>query len=170
MKTYTLGNLGDRVLTVKKRDGQHVATLRIKNVDMKYVELPPKRWATFRQVVGEVNEAAKSVSNGAEGIKLQLHSGGAYYISVTSGIRCVDFRKFFKQFGSEDGEIKPTRHGVALRLEEWASLCTLIDDINAAYPTAQPWYYDDDHLNQMGWLNCLERHPFHVNLSQPTTP
>ena len=67
MKTYKLGNLGDRVLTVKKRDGQHVATLRIKNVHMKYVELPPKRWAVFRQVVGEVNEAAKSVSNGAEG-------------------------------------------------------------------------------------------------------
>ena len=65
MKTNKLGNLGDRVLTVKKRDGQHVATLRIKNVDMKYVELPPKRWAAFLQVVGEVNEAAKSVSNGA---------------------------------------------------------------------------------------------------------
>jgi len=48
--------------------------------------------AAFRQVVGEVNEAAKSVSNGAEGIKLQLHIGGAYYVSVTSGIRCVDFR------------------------------------------------------------------------------
>ena len=90
MKTYKLGNLGDRVLTVKKRDGQHVATLRIKNVDMKYVELPPKRWAAFRQVVGEVNEAA----NGAEGIKLQLHIGGAYYISATSGIRCVDFANF----------------------------------------------------------------------------
>jgi len=50
MKTYKLGNLGDSVLTVKKRDGQHVATLRIKNIDMKYVELPR---AAFRQV-GEV--------------------------------------------------------------------------------------------------------------------
>ena len=48
MKTYKLGNLDDRVLTVKKRDGQYVATLRIKNVDMKYVEVPPKRWAAFR--------------------------------------------------------------------------------------------------------------------------
>ena len=138
MKTYKLGNLGDRVLTAKKRDGQHVATLRIKNVDMKYVELalPPKRWAAFHQVVGEVNEAAKSVSNGAEGIKLQLHIGGVYYIIVTSGIRGVDIAKSYKHFdGSEDGEIKPTRHGVALRLEEWASLYTLIADINAAYPT-----------------------------------
>ena len=82
-------------------------------------------------------------------------------------------RKFYKHFGSEDGEIKLTRHGVALRLEERASMYTLIADINAAYPTlesAQPCYYDDDHLNQMGWLNCLECHPFHVNLSQPTTP
>ena len=47
MKTYKLGNLRDRVLTVNKRDGQHIATLRIKNVDMKYVELPPKRWRHF---------------------------------------------------------------------------------------------------------------------------
>ena len=141
MKTYKLGNLRDRVLTVKKRDGQHIATLRIKNVVRRTAT---KEMAAFRQVVGEVNEAAKSVSNGAEGIKLQLQIGGTYYISVTTGIRCVDFRKFFKQFGSEDGEIKPTRHGVALRLEEWASLCKLIDDINAAYPTlgsAQTCYY-----------------------------
>jgi len=125
--------------------------------------------AAFRQVVGEVNEAAKYVSNGAEGIKLQLHIGGAYYVSVTSGIRCVDLHKFYKQFGSEDGEIKPTRHGVALRLEEWVSLYTLIADINATYPHARVGS-DDDHLNQMGWLNCLECHPFHVNLTQPTTP
>jgi len=47
----------------------------------------------------------------------------------------VDFRKFYNQFGSVDDEIKPTRHGVALRLEEWASLYTLIADINASYPT-----------------------------------
>jgi len=164
MKTYKLGNLGDRVLTVKNRNGQHVATLRVKDVDMKYVEL---KWAEFRQVVSKVNGAATSVSNRAEGIKLQLHIG------VTSGIRCVDFRKFYKHFGSEDSEIKPTRHGVALRLEECASLYTLIADINSAYPTigsAQPCYYDDDHLNQMGWLNCLECHPFHVKLSQSTTP
>ena len=33
--------------------------------------------------------------------------------------------------------------------------------------SAQPCYYDDDHMNHVGWLNCTECHPFLVNLSQP---
>ena len=53
------------------------------------------------------------------------------------------------------------------RLDEWSSLCNLVDVINKAYMSlgsAQPCYYDDDHVNQLGWLNCTECHPFHVSL------
>ena len=42
------------------------------------------------------------------------------YISVTSGFRCVDLRKFYIPYDAkDDGEIKPTQKGVALRLVEW---------------------------------------------------
>ena len=44
MKTYRLGTVGDRVLTVKKKSGgEHVVTIRRKDCDSKYIELPPKR-------------------------------------------------------------------------------------------------------------------------------
>ena len=67
------------------------------------------------------------------------------------------------------GDIKPTKSGVSLRLNEWSDLCGLVDVINKTYPSlssAQPRYYDDDHINQLGWLNCTECHPFLVDLSQ----
>jgi len=54
---------------------------------------------------------------------------------------------------SKDGDIKLTRRGVALRLDEWAMLCQLIESIHAAFPSlgsALPCYLGDDHNNQMG--------------------
>jgi len=129
------------------------------------------RWAVFRQAVDEVDTAVKALREGVD-VKLQHHIGGAYYISVTSGYSCVDVRKFYQPYDSKDGQIKATKRGVALRFDEWVTLCQLIDTVNAAYPSladAQPCYYGDDHMNQLGWLNCLECHPFHVNLSQLPT-
>jgi len=43
MKTYRLGTVGDRVLTVKKSGVEHVVTIRRKDCNSKYIELPPKR-------------------------------------------------------------------------------------------------------------------------------
>ena len=61
---------------------------------------------------------------------------------------------------------------LAQRLGEWADLCTLVDTINTTYlslTSAVPCYYDEDHMNQTGWLSCNECHPFLNNLSQPPT-
>jgi len=65
----------------------------------------------------------------------------------------------------------PTKEGIALRFKEWRDLCTLITTINNSFPclaSAQPCYYDDDHMNQLGWMQCTECHPFLVQLSQAT--
>ena len=47
MKTYVLGTAGDRILTVKKSGGQYVVTIKRKDDDNKFVELPPKRLVGF---------------------------------------------------------------------------------------------------------------------------
>ena len=55
----------------------------------------------------------------------------------------------------DDDEIKLTKKGVALHLEEWADLYALVNTINKAYPSlanAQPCYYGDGHKNQIWWL------------------
>ena len=51
MKTYVLGTVGDRILTVKKSAGQYVVTIKRKDDDNKFVELPPKRLVGFLCIV-----------------------------------------------------------------------------------------------------------------------
>lgn len=163
MATHVLGTTGDRILIVKKTGTEYIIVLRVKDDNVKYIEFPSKRWAAFRELVDDVNVSAKVVANGGSNIKLRQHVGGGYYVSVTSGFRCVDIRKFYKPHGSTEAEIKPTKRGVALRFDEFAHLCNLIEEINVAYPdlaSAQPCFFDDDHLNQLGWLSCTECHPF----------
>jgi len=108
---------------------------------------------------------------GSETVKFRAHIGGAHYVSVTSGYQCVDMRKFYQPFGSIDADIKPTKKGVALRLDEWTHLVGLIDVINTAHPslaTAMPCYFEESHASPTSWLSCCECHPFLNNLSQPT--
>jgi len=111
-----------------------------------------------------VNAGVKDIMTGDKSVKIQHHIGGAYYVSVTSGIRCVDFRKFYRPYNAKDNdEIKPSKKGVALRLEEWVDMCALVNIINKDYPSladAQPCYYGEDHNNQIRWLECPDCHPF----------
>ena len=96
-----------------------------------------------------------------ESVGYKQHIGGGYYVSMTSGFYCVDIRKFFIPYGETD--VKPTRRGIALRLWEWEDMKKIIDAINNAYPTlgtALPCYLGDDHLNQLGALQCTECYPF----------
>ena len=43
MKTYELGTTGDRNLTVKKIGGEYVVIIKVKDAELKFVELPLKR-------------------------------------------------------------------------------------------------------------------------------
>ena len=87
--------------------------------------------------------------------------GGGYYVSVTSGFHCVDIRKLFIPRGQT--EIKATRAGLAIRLREWTNLKKIMADIDSAHPTlatAVPCFQHDDHMNQLGALQCSECNPF----------
>jgi len=42
MKTYQLGTCGDRIVTIKTSGGEHIVTIKLKDSDTKYIELPPK--------------------------------------------------------------------------------------------------------------------------------
>ena len=111
----------------------------------------------------------KTLLRGKETVNYKHHIGGSYYVSVKSGFSCVDFRKFYKTYhdnGGDDNEeksIKPTKIGISLNMDEWANLWALIDTINGDYPSladAQPCYYDEDHMGEMGCLQCTECYPF----------
>jgi len=109
----------------------------------------------------EIDADVKAMCINNEIVKYQCHIGGGRYVSVTTSFPCVDFRKLFVLYGQQ--EIKPTRHGIALRLNEWVEMRKTIDTINDAHPTlgtALPCYMQDDHNNQLSALECRECYPF----------
>jgi len=119
------------------------------------------RWATLRGRIDNVNATVKTLREGSD-VKLQHHIGEVNYVSVTSGYKCVDLHKFYKPDDPKDGDIKPTRRGVALHMDKCATLCQLIDNIHAAFPSLAsmlPCSLGGDHNNQMRWFNCGECHP-----------
>ena len=73
-------------------------------------------------------------------------------------------RKFYKPDDPKDGDIKPTRRG---RLDEWATLCQLVESIHATFPSlasALPCYLGDDHNNQMGYFAFYVLDLFQVSM------
>lgn len=119
-----------------------------------------RRWASFRQLFGEIDANAREL-NGEREVKYGAHIGGGHYVSVTTGFQCVDLRKWYVPYGQT--ETKPTKKGIALRLGEWEKMRSLIETINSDHPnlgTALPCYMQDDHLNQLGALACHECYPF----------
>jgi hypothetical protein len=53
------------------------------------------KWAQFVEYFDEIDNAVAKLIQGEEEVKLQLHVGAAWYVSVTTGFRCIDLRKFF---------------------------------------------------------------------------
>jgi len=135
--------------------------LMIKRHDVKCVQFSPSQWATLYEYVDDINIAARAVDIGDSGIKLRLHLGAAYYASITSGYRCVDIRKFYKPHRATQAEIRPTKRGLALRFDEWAHLCSLMQSLRNNHPSlklAHPCHLN--HLDQPTFFTCLECCPF----------
>ena len=102
----------------------------------------------------------KAMCNG-EDVQYRQHIGGGHYVSVTSGFKCVDFRKFYMPYNQSG--IRPTKSGIALRLDEWADMRSTIQAVNDTHPTLAttlPCYMETDHSNQLTALDCRECYPF----------
>ena len=114
----------------------------------------------FRQHIREIDDNIILLCTD-QLVKYQHHIGGANYVSVTSGFKCVDFRTFFMPHGGV--EPKASKKGIALRITEWIELLRLVEDINSTYrdlATARLCYMELDHANQMSALKCSECYPF----------
>ena len=88
-------------------------------------------WAQFRQSFDEIDGKVKALVVDNEPMSYCQHIGGGNYVSVATGIECVDVRKFFMPYGQT--EVKATWKGIALRLPEWSALRKLVETMNNAY-------------------------------------
>ena len=119
------------------------------------------RWASFRLMFDDIDANIRKLLEGAQDVKYHEHIAGGHYVSVTTGFRCVDFRRWFLPHDEQDP--KPTKKGVALRLDEWVKMRNIVETIDDNHPSlasAIPCYLQEDHQNQMGALECPECHPF----------
>jgi hypothetical protein len=118
------------------------------------------RWAHFVEQFAEIDESVTKLTAGQQDVKLQLHVGGGWCVSVTSGFYCVDVRKFYYLPGVG---VRPTKTGIALRLYEWVRLKVVAEEIRHCHPKvaeAQPCFFESTHFNQLGAMGCSECNPF----------
>jgi len=92
----------------------------------KRVELSNNCWAGIEKESDSINEAVKELCD-KKYVKYFKHIGDGWYVSVTTGFNCVDLRKFY---AVKNGDLKPKREGIALRLSEWSRVCDLRNQLN----------------------------------------
>jgi hypothetical protein len=62
----------------------------------KFLIISFQKWKRLMDLVEEIDDSINRVSNREENFSFRQHIGGGCFVSVTSGIRRVDIRKFYK--------------------------------------------------------------------------
>jgi len=109
MKFFSIGN--DRILKLEKNDEIRI----LDNSTKKEAVFTPACWASFLLSLDEIDNQLRKLTHG-EHVAYRIHYGGGWHVSLTKGFRCIDLRKFYVPFG--ETTIKPTKTGIALRLDE----------------------------------------------------
>jgi len=120
---YKIGET--RQVTIRTLRGAGSVIVKEEN-GSKRIELPLACWTALEKEFDNINEAVKQLHE-KKYVKYFKHIGGGWYVSVTTGFWCVDLRKFYT---SKEGDLKPKREGIALRLNEWSRVCDLRDQLN----------------------------------------
>jgi len=157
--SYTLGERQDRVLVATSDE----VTITSTSEPLRTITFNTNRWAHFVAVMANVDEEAKELNRKTRPVVYREHLGDGYYVSVTDGVMCVDFRKYYVPYGLPSDQVRPTKCGISLRLDEWANMMQVIPTIHAVFPglmTAKRCVDEESHLNQLGWLQCTSCFPF----------
>jgi Transcriptional Coactivator p15 (PC4) len=171
-REYQLAN--NVYLVAKYFNGQRVVHIR------QYDEMGGKRYPTktgiclsatrFASLLCEldtIDEAYKYVS-GSEKQSVTVHIGGALYASVSSGFKCINLRYFWR---APNNKILPTKQGISLTIPAWnnlikcaAELRDMEEDIKSTQRCV------DNHINQLGFVNCGECNRFFDPIDPPCLP
>jgi Transcriptional Coactivator p15 (PC4) len=149
-------NIGvNRNVIVKTQDGELVVIIEETGTDKRIV-FTDKRWVQFLLMTEDIDNAVDQL-NARQYVSYQIHIGGKWYVSITTGFMCVNLRQFYMHATLG---VRPTKNGIALRIPEWTKLKEVIFEVTKMLPTVEPCYIQDDHQNQEGWLRCIECNPF----------
>ena len=159
-KQYVIGE--NRILTIRKCGEDY--TIYIGDTKTENgIEFSPQRWACFLLNIQDINDKVSDLRE-KKAVDYCLHIGAGWHVSVSTGVWCVDLRKFFVPYGQPNP--KPTRRGIGLRLKEWETLKTVATQLQDDFPAVgltQPCYLSIDHANLECYLQCPECSPFPNN-------
>jgi hypothetical protein len=161
-KKYVLGV--NRFLIVKKINDDYCITITDTKTH-KTAEFSAVRWPSFTRYIDVIDENVKELRE-RKNVDYLNHIGGGWYVSITTGIWCIDIRKFYEQHGQL--QPKPTRIGIALRLHEWATFKDAVTKLHTDFPELAamiPCYLNLDHAIVENVLQCPECSPFPTILS-----
>ena len=156
MKTFKIGN--DRSLKFNKKND----SISIEEKGSKKVaHFTPARWASFLQCLDQIDDQLRKLSDG-EDVAYCMHYGGAWHVSLTKGFRCVDLRKFFIPTATGQTMWKPTKTGIALRLNELPTFKQAVDKLHRDNPTVAkftPGFLNLDYTTPDLIASCPECNP-----------
>jgi len=128
--SFILGEKRDRVINIVR----NVVTIHSSCESNKLATLTPKRWENFILYCQQIDNEARELNLKTRSVAFRLHLGDGWYVSVTGGYNCVDFRRFYVPYGTLHENLLPTRDGISLRLDEWADLLAIIPTIHERHP------------------------------------
>ena len=81
-------------------------------------------------ILKEVDIEAREVNRQTRPVAYRAHIGELYYVSVTAGYGSVDIGWFYVPYGLASENVRPTRNGIGLRIDEWVHLLKLLPTIH----------------------------------------
>ena len=152
MKSYAFGE--NRSISITK----NIVTISDSGEKAKSIELTAQRFVTFVFYLKDVEENLRKLCAG-EYVNFRQHIGGAWYLSVSTGIKCMDIRQFYRPlFGFEE---KPTKTGIAIRLPEWIAFVAAVQQLMRENEQLTNIHVcGDQHMTIDDALVCRECNPF----------
>ena len=95
--------------------------------------LTSSRWARLISIRRQINIELEEIELYLRSVAYRAHIGDNYYVSVTSGYDYVDIH-FYVPYGLPCDQVRFSRNGLALRLDEWKHLLKLVPTIHKRHP------------------------------------
>jgi len=150
VKSFTLSK--QRIVSVDSDKDVFICDI---NDNSKKAFFTGSRFKNLYLMLPDISREVTKASDGKK-VSLKLHLGGAWYLSLSPGIHCVDFRKFYRD---SSGQIKPTKVGLALNYSEFNSLMNaagcIMDEVDGFEAISHCWHATTEELNA-----CDECSPF----------
>ena len=163
-REYIIGN--NRRVLVEKKNREFFVTIEEPGSDKKSVTLPAKRWTALVAYESQIDQSVISLQTD-QYVKFITHIGGAYFVSVTTGFKCVDIREWY--FNKGKATSLPTKHGIALTLTQWSQLKEIKQLIRQHFPKlAKIEMCTHTDLGEL--IKCKECHPYQETIDTSTQP